>query len=245
MARRPSIVIRAKVDGEHRFFAAQWNTNGTLRPGFAKHRREPFMEYAYYVRWTEGDGRRRMKCAGRDASMAMMMAQERRRMPVLPPEKAPEPGAVERRMVKEVLQSWTDWAKAHKSKGTYDAYKCSADLFLDFCNGNGIAYLDQITEGRLLDYKLSLERQGYAEPTRFKLLNQLHGALRRAKCRLWLERDDMPQKDDGHRYVEWTPEQTKAMLEKGCTELGDWLHRATEARNESSYSRTVPRKALN
>ena len=133
---------------------------------------------------------------------------------------AADPG--ERRTIQSVTGTWLDWARQHKSKGTYDAYKRTAEVFLGFCAKQGIVYLDQISEGRLLDYKVSLERQGYAEPTRWKFLNQLGGCLRRAKCFVRLDRDDMPKKDDGHRYEEWSPESIKAMLEKGCTEPGDW-----------------------
>ncbi|MGA9883941.1 MAG: tyrosine-type recombinase/integrase [Candidatus Acidiferrales bacterium] len=220
MARRPSIVIRAKVDGKHRFFAPAWNKNGALKPGYAKRHQGPFGEYSYYIRWTE-NGRRRMECVGSDAATAVMIAKQRQSIAATKQADA-EANPGERCTVRGALGNWLDWAKAHKSKGTHDAYKCSAELFLEFCATDGIVYLDQITEGRLLDYKLSLERKGYAEPTRWKLLNQIHGGLRRAKFHVWLDRDDMPHKDSGARYAEWTLEHTKAMLESGCTEPGDW-----------------------
>jgi integrase len=227
MARRPSIAIRAKTDGAYHFFAPQWNKNGTLKPGYAKRHQEPFAEYSYYIRWTE-NGRRRMESAGSDAGMALMLAKQRQSIPMSQQAEA-VPG--EHRTIQSVTGIWLQWARQHKSKSTYDAYKRTAEVFLEFCAKHGIVYLDQISEGRLLDYKLFLERHpsAFAEPTRWKLLNQIHGCLRRVKFAPWLSRDDMPKKDDGHRYEEWTPERIKAMLQKGCTEPGDWAFIALTA----------------
>jgi len=222
MARRPSIAIRAKINGAHRFFAPTWNRNGTLKPGYAKRHQEPFNEFAYYVRWTE-NGKRKMECVGADAGTALMMARQRQSTSV-PPQSPPAETATERRTIRSVAADWLIWAKQHKSAASHKAYKRTAEVFLEFCAGQQIVYLGQITEGRLLDYKLFLERHPakFAEPTRWKLLNQLHGCLRRARCQVWLARGDMPQKDDGHRYTEYTAEQIKSMLERGCTETGDW-----------------------
>ncbi len=222
MARRPSIAIRAKVNGEHPFFAPAWNRNGTLKPGYAKGHQEPFAEYAYYVRWSE-NGRRKTQRVGPDAAMAVMIAKQRQSGGLSRyPETAANSGKP--RTIHFALTSWVDWAKAHKDPDTYDSYKRTAELFLEFCAKDGIVRLDQISEERLLDYKLSLERhpQRYAEATRWKFLNQLHGCLRRAKCFIWLSKDDMPKKDVGARYAEYPSEHIKLMLERGCTELGDW-----------------------
>jgi len=222
MARRPSLAIRAKVDGKYRFFAPAWNKNGTLKPGYAKGHQEPFAEYAYYARWTE-NGRRRTECVGPDASMAVMVAKQRQSIPASrQAEAAANPG--ERRTVQDALMSWVDWAKAHKDRDTYDSYRRTAELFLEFCAKDGVVHLDQISEGRLLDYKLFLERhpERYAETTRWKFLNQLHGCLRRAKCFVWISKDDMPKKDSGARYAEYPPEHIKLMLVRGCTGTGDW-----------------------
>jgi len=66
-----SILIRAMTEGDHGFYAPAWNKSGTLRPGFAKGKHEPFAEFAYYVRWTEG-GKRHVQCVGKDPAVAIM-----------------------------------------------------------------------------------------------------------------------------------------------------------------------------
>jgi Phage integrase SAM-like domain len=195
--------------GEHRgrprLLLPAWNKNGTLRPGFAKGKHEPFAEFTYYVRWTEG-GKRKTQCVGKDATVAIAAVREKDRWRAsgvaasAPVAAQPQDG---RRTIASVTADWLLWAKAHKDADTYGSYKRSAELFHEFlAERSAVTMLDQVTEGLILDYKLWLERQGYAEATLWKFLNQIHGCLRRAKHFAWISEDDMPKKDDGHRYAE-------------------------------------------
>jgi hypothetical protein len=66
-----SILIRAMTEGDHGFYAPAWNRNGTLRPGFAKGKHEPFADFACYIRWTEG-GIRRPGAAGERSPVTVL-----------------------------------------------------------------------------------------------------------------------------------------------------------------------------
>jgi len=219
-----SILIRTMTEGDHGFYAPAWNKNGTLRPGpRASTSRSPSSHTTFAGRsvanamssaWAKTPPSLSWRCARRMACPA----------PRPPQFAAPAQPGNGRRSIASVTAAWLLWAREHKSPGTYDAYKRTSEEFHGFLaeRGGTLVFFDQITEGLILDYKICLERKGYAEAYRWKLLNQLHGCLRRAKHFNWISTDDMPKKDDGRRYVEYSPEQAKTMLEKGCTEPGDW-----------------------
>jgi hypothetical protein len=189
-----SVLIRTMTEGDHGFYAPAWNKNGTLRPGFAKGKHEPFAEFAYYIRWTEG-GKRHVQCVGKDPAVAIMAMCQKDGVPgtTAPEFAAPAQPGNGRRSIASVTAAWLLWAKEHKSPGIYDAYKRTSEAFHGFLaeRGGTPVFLDQITEGLILDYKIWLERKGYAEAYRWKLLNQLHRCLCRAKHFNWISKDDM------------------------------------------------------
>ncbi len=112
-----SILIRANEGTDHGFGAPAWNKNGTLRPGFAKGKHEPFADYAYYVRWTEG-GKRKTQCLGSDPAVAIAAVQEKesgvRLAEGKPASTAPVPEDG-RRTIASVTAAWLLWAKAQRS----------------------------------------------------------------------------------------------------------------------------------
>ncbi len=197
-----SILIRAMTEGDHSFYAPAWNKNGTLRPGFAKGKHEPFGEFAYYIRWTEG-GKRHVQCVGKDPAVAIMAMRQKDGVPgtTAPEFAAPAQSRNGRRINRQRDRRMVAVGEGAQVGGhiqRLQAHVRGVPRVPRRARRRRPCFSTQITEGLILDYKIWLERKGYrAEAYRWKLLNQLHGCLRRAKHFNWISKDDMPKKDDG------------------------------------------------
>jgi integrase/recombinase XerD len=212
------VMIRTKLNGNHRYLPAVWSGNGRLKPNVAlANGIERKVEGQYYLRFTEG-GKRRFESVGGDAAMAVAAAQKK--AAALKAKAVGvaivEDSKTDRIKLVDAIAEYKSEIEEHKAWATYRAYSTALDLFVKSCKKT---HVDEVSRACIMSFSAALKKAEFAERTVFNRFGYVYTFLKRYGKAGLVGKNDWPKFED-IEYEIYTEEDVRKMLE-ACETLSE------------------------
>jgi integrase/recombinase XerD len=212
------VMIRTKLNGNHRYLPAVWSGNGRLKPNVAlANGIERKVEGQYYLRFTEG-GKRRFESVGGDAAMAVAAAQKK--AAALKAKAVGvaivEDSKTDRIKLVDAIAEYKSEIEEHKAWATYRAYSTALDLFVKSCKKTHVA---EVSRACIMSFSAALKKAEFAERTVFNRFGYVYTFLKRYGKAGLVGKNDWPKFED-IEYEIYTEEDVRKMLE-ACETLSE------------------------
>ena len=209
------VMIRTKLNGNHRYLPAVWSGNGRLKPNVAlANGIERKVEGQYYLRFTEG-GKRRFESVGGDAAMAVAAAQKK--AAALKAKAVGvaivEDSKTDRIKLVDAIAEYKSEIEEHKAWATYRAYSTALDLFVKSCKKT---HVDEVSRACIMSFSAALKKAEFAERTVFNRFGYVYTFLKRYGKAGLVGKNDWPKFED-IEYEIYTEEDVRKMLEASET----------------------------